>query len=79
MMAVSSEWFKKNCPNIYGAIHSNIQQYYIYGIPFKSHSIVKWYDIQHMAESQNCRVYFFAFKWIDNSKGFTGAQYFIAN
>lgn len=49
--------FKKKCPNLWDAINRNQQCYEIYGIRFRSHSIVEYYDIRQMVEFDNVRYF----------------------
>jgi len=55
---MDKEDFKKLCPNLYNAIQANQQQYEIYGIKFRSHSIVTFYDIKDRVENPRSTIYF---------------------
>ncbi|MEQ9466595.1 MAG: hypothetical protein RLN88_04235 [Ekhidna sp.] len=54
---MEEEEFKKNCPNLYSSMQSKMQWYEVYGMKFKSHTILTKMRIEERAERTNCRYF----------------------
>jgi len=50
--------FKNKCPNMFNAMQSNQKQFELYGIKFKSHTVLKWHRIVDTVEDPRAFCFF---------------------